>query len=128
MLNELAVVGFASLGDFVTVNADGQVVLDFSRADLRAVAEIKQKTIPMGEDGAGPVVLETTFKLHRKVPALVKLGDHLGLFPKTVKHDVADPLRDLLDDISDTSRGLPASPAEPNDRVRSTPGEGRDDG
>jgi len=80
VVNELALIGFADMGKFVTVHDDGAVVIDFSKlatGDLRACSEISQKHIPTKD---GPDIVETKFKLHSKVQALKQLGDHLGIF------------------------------------------------
>lgn len=86
ILAELASVGFANVGDFVRVGDDGRVTLNFSKlskADLRAVSEITQRHIGGGD---GPAAVETRFKLHPKIPALVKLGENLGLFRQLHEH------------------------------------------
>lgn len=48
-------------------------------------------------------------KLASKMTALELLGRHFSMWNDKLKHDVTDPVKELLDGISDTSRGLPTA-------------------
>jgi phage terminase small subunit len=80
-LRELARVAFSDMREFASWGPDG-VVLKDSAAVLGdaapCVAEVSQK--------AGAHGPSLRIKLHAKVPALVQLGKHLGLFPDKVQH------------------------------------------
>jgi phage terminase small subunit len=80
-LLELARVAFSDMGEFAEWGPDG-VTLNASKVlhpDARpVVAEVSHK-----RGKYGPAV---HIKLHAKVPALVQLGKHLGLFPDKVQH------------------------------------------
>lgn len=75
-----------------------------SPADVAGLPpEVRRAIIGWSWDKHGNFVL----KMASKTTGLEMLGRHLGIFNDKLKHDVTDPLRDLLDSISDTSRGLP---------------------
>ncbi len=81
VLEELALVAFADLGDFVEFGPEGIVVKSTEQLDprvRRALAEVSERRAKHGRTVA--------FKLHDKVTALTKLGQHLGLFPDRVEH------------------------------------------
>lgn len=92
VLAELAVIGFANLGDYLSVDARGVVGVDFSAlgaGDLRAVAKLTQRHVP-GIERDDPGSYETKIELGSKVQALKLLGDHLGLFKTAEKSMVSD--------------------------------------
>ncbi len=71
VLDELAAVAFASMGDFVDFGADGITLRDkasLTPDQLRAVAEVTQSSTGV------------RVKLHAKLDALEKLARHLGLY------------------------------------------------
>ena len=92
---ELKAVGFANMGDFLTIGEDGSVHLDFSalkEADLRALNSFIQKHIPTK---GGHDIVETKFTLGNKVQALTKLGEHLGIFKAPGQRMVGEFVIDL---------------------------------
>lgn len=75
VLHELALVAFADMACYVTWGRQGVRLKD--AADLppeqsRVVAEVSETTTQSGGT--------LRFKLHDKIAALTKLGDHLGIF------------------------------------------------
>lgn len=109
VVQELAALAFANMGDFLTIGADGTVQMDFTRlreADLRAVTKFTQRHIPAGE---GPDIVETKFELGSKVQALTKLGEYLGMFKQKVEHSADDALSQLMREIDGRTRGIPGT-------------------
>lgn len=74
VLRELAAVAFAHMGQYATWNDDRVSLTDSSEVDPRAVSEVKQTVNQFGNN--------VSIKLHDKLGALAKLGDHLGLWKK----------------------------------------------
>lgn len=75
VVQELAVIGFSDIHDFVRVNTDGSVsVRTTNELDIdkrRAISEISEIDSPTSH--------RITFKLHSKVDALKLLCKHLGI-------------------------------------------------
>ena len=87
VLDELAKVAFANLGDYLVIADDGLVSIDFSKlpeGGTAVLAELTQSHVVGGTEGQP--VLRTKFKLHSKLTALELLGRHLGLFPNRHEH------------------------------------------
>ena len=83
VVQELMVVAFSSMGDFVTIRDNGTVVLDFTDLPveaMRAVAEITQEEYLDGRGEDARPVRKSKFKLHNKLRALDLLGRYLNLF------------------------------------------------
>ncbi len=83
VLQELALIGFADMGDFVRINEHGDPFLDLSNIPngaLRIVSEITQDEYVEGNGEGAREVKKTRIKLHPKIPALVSMGKHLGMF------------------------------------------------
>lgn len=86
VIEELAKVGFASMRQFVTIDADGQPQIDLTDAPewaLDALAEVKTETVLEGrpdEEGNRQAVRKTQIKLHDKLKALTHLGEITGVF------------------------------------------------
>lgn len=106
VLNELALLGFANMLDYIQVRPDGGATVDLSkltRDRAAAIAEItvEEFTERTGQDKDGkPIfadVRRTRFKLADKRGALVDLGRHLKLF--TDKVEVKDPSELSVEDI-----------------------------
>ena len=75
VLQELATLGFASMGDYLTTEENGNHALNFanlSREDMAAIRDVK-----VGRDAMGRRQIQV--KLADKLPALIALGRHLGL-------------------------------------------------
>ncbi len=80
---ELARIAFADIGDFVSVDAEGNALVDLRNVPtggFAAVAEITQDVYTEGRGDAARAVRRTRFKLHDKLAALTKLGQYLRLF------------------------------------------------
>ena len=94
VLRELARIGFSDMGNYVKYGPGGVMLVDSSEVDTRVVAEVSQTVTKEG----GTV----KFKLHDKVGALVKLGQHLGMFVERQEHgkpgEFSRPLKDVPDD------------------------------
>lgn len=89
---ELAKIGFANMGNYVSIEA-GVPRLDFKQLDeakLAAISEItSEEEILAGDEESKSVrVRKTKFKLHNKQAALVSILDHLGGFSA---RKLADP-------------------------------------
>lgn len=72
VLEEIAAVAFAHMGQYVTWHDDRVSLMDSSEVDPRAVAEVKQTVNQFGNN--------VGIKLHDKLGALEKLGKHLGMW------------------------------------------------
>ena len=116
VLEELAVLGFVNMADLVEWGPDGVRVKSSAEIGMntKAVAQIKETRTVIGSDKAsGKDVLKivTEIKLHDKLKALTKLGDHLGLFTQKVEltgkdggpiqHQggLSSELQEMLDDV-----------------------------
>jgi phage terminase small subunit len=84
---ELAKVSFASMRHFISVDADGQPVIDLSHTNddnLDALSEISTETViestGSGEERTANKVRKSKIKLHDKIRSLQLLGDHVGAF------------------------------------------------
>lgn len=80
VLNELGLIGFSNMMDYVTVTADGLAKVDLTnmtRDQAAALGEITSEGVQ--SDGVLNVV-RTKIKLTDKRPALVDIGKHLGMF------------------------------------------------
>ena len=89
VLEELAVLGFVDMADLVEWGPNGVKVrpsVEIGK-NTKAVAQIKETRTVLGRDkasGEEVVKIVTEIKLHNKLQALIKLGEHLKLFtPKT---------------------------------------------
>ena len=85
VLEEMARIAFANMGDFITIDETGTPILDFSRANnvkLASVAQITQEVYMEGRGEDAVPVKKTVFKLHDKGKHLEMLGRHLGLFAR----------------------------------------------
>ena len=86
VLEELQVIAYSNLQDYIQVLEDGSIAIDLSRAtpeQMRAVQEVVIDEYM--EDGDNPRrVKKTKFKLHSKFPALEKLYQHA--VPRTLDH------------------------------------------
>ena len=92
VLEELKRIGFANMLDFLRTAPGEEPALDLSRLDRAKAAAIAEVTFDGGADGRGEEargVRRVRFKLHDKIAALVKLGQHLGMFKERVEHSGA---------------------------------------
>ena len=72
VLQEIAAVAFAHMGQFARWGGQSVTLTDSSEVDPRAVAEVKQTMNQFGSN--------VGIKLHDKLAALEKLGKHLGMW------------------------------------------------
>jgi len=94
VLRELAGIGFANMSEFVRIDDNGHPQVDLSTLtphQAAAISETRTECVLPGvlKDGkkAGdpdcwqsPPEYKIMIKLHPKIPALVKLGEHVGAF------------------------------------------------
>lgn len=78
VLEELATIAFAHMGQYATWGPDGLRLIDSADVDPRAVAEVRETTTLHGGSMA--------IKLHDKVSTLKLLGQHLGILTDKVEH------------------------------------------
>jgi phage terminase small subunit len=82
ILTELARIGFARMSDICSMDEQGNVRFvatdSLSEKGNASIASVKQRTLPNG-------IKEIEIKQHNKQSALVKLGEHIGMFKQ--KHD-----------------------------------------
>lgn len=91
VLQELALIAFSNMLDYIRVCADGSTRVDFSKLTREQAAAIGEITVEEfmertgeGEDGLEKVK-RVKFKLNDKRAALVDLGKHLKLFTEKVE-------------------------------------------
>lgn len=83
VVNELAKIGFANLGDYVSFTGDGDPFVDVSGMTRDQSAALSEITIDDYMDGRGEdarQVKRVKIKLCDKRSALVDVGKHLGMF------------------------------------------------
>lgn len=93
VLQELAIVGFADMKDYVDIGEDGSVQLkpwdQMPEGASRAVSKVKEKKrIMTSAEGDGKeIIVEVTteYSHYDKVKALELLGKHLGIFKEIVE-------------------------------------------
>ena len=99
VLAELKKLGFSNLLDYMRVDADGQMDVDFSRLTREqavAMQEIIVDTTGGTGDGERRQVLRTRFKLADKLRALELLGKYLKLFTEKVEVTASEELAALI--------------------------------
>lgn len=91
IIEELKLVAFARMGDFLHFSDAGELlrvsVDHCTKAQLAAVAEITVdkhvfKDREKGDDKAADAIEKIRLRLAPKLPALIALGNHLGMFTK----------------------------------------------
>lgn len=83
VLQELALIGFANMQDYMRSGPDGDPYLDFSNLTREQAAALVEVTVEDFKDGRGDDardVRRVKFKLADKRAALVDIGKHLGMF------------------------------------------------
>ncbi|MCR8726730.1 terminase small subunit [Frigidibacter sp. ROC022] len=103
VLRELAKIAFANLGDFLEIDKDGAPSVDLrnvAKGDFGVLANLtyeihEKETI----GGTRSIVRRIGLRLQPKVAALVKLGEHVGLF-RGGPNKHGDPLTDLILEIN----------------------------
>jgi phage terminase small subunit len=81
VLEELAKIGFASYGDFLTIDENGKTNVDVSKLTKDQLAAISEMQIDTSEDGKQRIKV----KLHDKRAALMDIGKHLGMFREKIE-------------------------------------------
>ncbi|MDX9816887.1 MAG: terminase small subunit [Smithellaceae bacterium] len=97
-VDELKVVGFSNLADFLTVK-DGGIVEqkpfnELTKEQTKCIKKIKQ-TVRSSHSADGTILHQTAvieIELHDKLKALELLGRHLGMFNDTLRLEGALPL------------------------------------
>ena len=99
IIRELALIAFGNIGDFVAVQDDGSLVVDFGTATREQMAslksiEIDERTI----DGAAPGVRKVKISMSDKRQALMDLAKIARMLPAdrhehsgSVEHDRVKP-------------------------------------
>jgi phage terminase small subunit len=93
VLRELALMGFANMLDYMTVEDGRLAEFDYSqltRDQAAAIQEITMDTAGGSGDGERKLVLRTRFKLGDKRGSLELLGKHLKLFTDKVEQSGPD--------------------------------------
>jgi phage terminase small subunit len=123
VLNELALLGFSNMMDYIQIGANGEARGDLSKLTRDQAAAITEITVEeyterTGEDEDGKPTFDnvkrTKFKLTDKRAALVDLGKHLKLFTEKVQVEgdmqleIRDVKQKLLAKIAGRSE-IPAS-------------------
>ena len=88
VIEEIALIGFANIGDYMRPGNDGDPYLDFSMLTPDQTAALAEVVVDDFKDGRGEDardVRRIKFKMHDKLAALVKLGQHLGGFKERVE-------------------------------------------
>lgn len=101
VLKELETLAFATVKDFITVDAEGQPQVDFSNASedqLRAIASVSTKTRELrNKDGdVTGTAKEARFTMADKYRGLELLGKHVGMFKEAEQRIVVDVADRLL--------------------------------
>ncbi len=98
VLTELALIGFADMGTYLTLGGgDTTVKLDWTKLPAGAtkiIQEITQEEHTGGRGHETGAVRRTKFKLYSKLDALEKIGRHLGMFTDKLKIE-----RSFLDEL-----------------------------
>lgn len=99
VLKELAHIGFANIGDYLTYDDDAVVLIpseDLTREQLAAIQEITSTDTQWGTT--------VRIKLHPKHPALVDIGRYLRMFDKSDGDDKPEDNRTLEEIQADRKR------------------------
>ena len=92
VLEELKRIGFANMFDYLRAEPGEEPAIDLAKLDRAQGAAIAELTVEGTASGRGVEAREVRrvrFKLHDKIAALVKLGQHLGMFKERVEHSGA---------------------------------------
>ncbi len=107
---ELALLGFADMGTYVTLGASETTVrLDWTNLPAgatRCIQEITQEEHTGGKGHETGQIRRTKFKLYDKKGSLELLGRHLGMFNDKLALGVDSDLMKLMGRIDGRSRGV----------------------
>jgi phage terminase small subunit len=84
ILLQLKQIGYANMQDYITVDSDGVARINLRNLTRDQAAAIQKVRTKETETKFGTVT-EVHLELHDKVGALVKLGDHLGIFKQKIE-------------------------------------------
>lgn len=101
VLQELAKIAFANMGDYMAIGADGDPCLDFSALTHDQTAALVEVTVEDFKDGRGAKardVRRVKFKLSDKRGALVDIGRHLGMFADRHEQTAGHRLSEMSDE------------------------------
>lgn len=99
VLRELALLGFANMRDYMTVQADGTAYVDLSALTRDQAAAIQEITVDEYTDGRGQdarLVKKVKVKLADKRASLVDIGRHLGMFTERHELDLSDSIKQAI--------------------------------
>jgi len=116
VIEELAKIAFANMGDFIRVTPDGAAAVDLStlsRDQAAAIGEVTSEVYMEGKGDDAEPVKRTKLKLADKRAALVDLGRHLGLFKDRVEHHAGGELAAFLAAIDGRTRSLGNTAGDP---------------
>ena len=113
VVQELAKLGFANMGDYIQVTSDGDPYIDLSRLTSKQAAAVQEVMVDEFVEGRGQnkrEVRRVRIKLADKEKALRDLAKHLGLFERghaignqvVIIHDARTPMSAT---VSDGGRG-----------------------
>jgi hypothetical protein len=81
-IRKLEKIAFANIADFVRFEPDGSVhIFDYEKA-REIGAKVKVETRVVGRGKNAREMRQVSVRMPDKFPALIKLGEHLGLFPR----------------------------------------------
>lgn len=93
VLQEVAKIAFANMGDYTRITSSGDPVSDFSEVNrdmMAAVSEITTEELSEGRGEEARAITKLKFKLHDKGAALDKLMRYHGLYAPD-KHEFSGP-------------------------------------
>ena len=100
VLNELALLGFANMLDYMSVDpVTGRADVDLSKLTREQAAAIQEITVDAtggGGDGERRLVLRNKFRLASKRESLELLGKHLKLFTERIEVSGLEGLADAI--------------------------------
>tara|TARA_R110000803_G_C11978839_1_gene320488 strand:- start:1495 stop:2103 length:609 start_codon:yes stop_codon:yes gene_type:complete len=110
ILRELALLAFADMSQYNTIDEDGNVRMDFRQMGpdgMRAVKKIKQEVQFVGDANEKMPILKTEFELYDKQAALDKLMKYMGLY-------AADNERKISGELNLSHRPIEPVPRAPD--------------
>lgn len=108
IMNEIAKVAFGSLGDIITIHADGSASFNLADATPDHIAALSSYQVEEFMDGGGDdarPVRRMKITQHDKLKALELAGRHLGMWNDKIKLDVDTLLVDRLLEGRKRARG-----------------------
>ena len=93
IIQELMVIALSNVGDYITVDENGNKILDIAGIDRNKLGgSFEIQTDKEGKIFVQKVKVDPT----AKIQALVQLGKHLGMFKEQVEHSGAISLEQLI--------------------------------